>query len=86
MIDPAKILGSKILLVDDQQANIQLLEMMLRRLVNKYGWDGLAKRFKLNCLKNDPSIPSLLNFLRKTPWARAKVEELYRNSKFWTKD
>lgn len=62
------------------------LEMMLRRLVNKYGWPGLAKRIRINCLKNDPTIPSVLNFLRKTPWARAKVEELYRNSRFWTRD
>ena len=53
------------------------LEMMLKRLVNKYGWDGLAKRVRINCLKNDPTIPSVLNFLRKTPWARAKVEALY---------
>ena len=62
------------------------LEMMLRRLVNKYGWPGLAKRIRINFLNNDPTIPSVLNFLRKTPWARAKVEELYRNSKFWTND
>ena len=62
------------------------LEMMLGRLVNKYGWPGLAKRIRVNCLKNDPTIPSVLNFLRKTPWARAKVEELYRNSRFWTND
>ena len=48
------------------------LEMMLRKLVNKYGWDGLSKRIRLNCLKNDPSIPSVLNFLRKTPWARPR--------------
>ncbi|MDP2401735.1 MAG: VF530 family protein [Actinomycetota bacterium] len=62
------------------------LETMLRKLVNKYGWDGLAKRIRINCLKNDPTISSVLNFLRKTPWARAKVEELYSNSKFWTRD
>mgnify|MGYP001430045563 CR=1 FL=1 len=48
------------------------LETMLKQLVNKYGWDGLAKRFK-----------SSLTFLRKTPWARSKVEELYKNSRFW---
>lgn len=47
---------------------------------------ALAKRIRINFLKNDPTIPSVLNFLRKTPWARAKVEELYLNSKFWTKD
>lgn len=61
------------------------LEMMLKRLVNKYGWDGLARRIRINCFKKDPSFKSSLAFLRKTPWARAKVEELYKNSRFWTK-
>jgi uncharacterized protein (DUF2132 family) len=60
------------------------LEAMLRKLVNKYGWDGLAKRIDVRCFKSDPSISSSLKFLRKTPWARAQVEELYLNSKFWT--
>lgn len=59
------------------------LEMMLKRLVNKYGWDELAKRIKIKCFCNDPNFKSSLNFLRKTPWARSKVEELYKNSKFW---
>lgn len=62
------------------------LEMMLKRLVNKYGWDGLAKRVRINCLKSDPTIPSVLNFLRARPRRLAKVEELYRDSKFWTRD
>ena len=62
------------------------LEIMLKKLVNKYGWDGLAKRIKINCFKNDPNMKSTLTFLRKTPWARKKVEELYLNSKFWTRD
>jgi uncharacterized protein (DUF2132 family) len=62
------------------------LETMLRRLVNKYGWDGLAKRVDINCFKSDPSINSSLKFLRKTPWARKHVEDLYVNSKFWTRD
>lgn len=74
----------------DQHANDPLhgitLETMLRKLVDKYGWDGLAKRVKANCLKNDPTMSSVLNFLRKTPWARKKVEELYLSSKFWTRD
>lgn len=60
------------------------LEMMLKRLVNKYGWDGLAKRIKIKCFSNEPNFKGSLNFLRKTPWARNKVEELYKNSKFWT--
>jgi uncharacterized protein (DUF2132 family) len=62
------------------------LETILRKLVNKYGWDGLAKRIDVNCFKSDPSINSSLKFLRKTPWARQQVEDLYVNSKFWTAD
>ena len=62
------------------------LDTILRKLVNKYGWPGLAKRIDVNCFKSDPSINSSLKFLRKTPWARKEVEDLYVNSKFWTKD
>jgi uncharacterized protein (DUF2132 family) len=62
------------------------LETILRKLVNKYGWDGLAKRIDINCFKSDPSISSSLRFLRKTPWARKQVEDLYVSSKFWTQD
>jgi uncharacterized protein (DUF2132 family) len=62
------------------------LETVLRKLVNKYGWDGLAKRVDINCFKSDPSISSSLKFLRKTPWARKQVEDLYVSSKFWTQD
>ena len=62
------------------------LETILRRLVNKYGWGGLAKRIDIKCFKSDPSINSSLKFLRKTPWARQQVENLYVNSKFWTRD
>lgn len=54
------------------------LEMMLTSLVNHIGWEGLAQRISINCFKNDPSIKSSLKFLRKTPWAREKVEELYK--------
>ena len=61
------------------------LEIMLRKLVNKYGWPGLAKRVRVNCLKNDPTMGSALAFFRRTPWARKKLEELYLNSKFWTR-
>ena len=62
------------------------LETILRRLVNKYGWDGLAKRIEIKCFKSDPSISSSLKFLRKTPWARKQVEDLFVSSKFWTND
>jgi uncharacterized protein (DUF2132 family) len=62
------------------------LETMLRKLVNKYGWDGLGRRIEINCFKSDPSINSSLKFLRKTPWARKQVEDLFVASKFWTRD
>lgn len=53
------------------------LEAILNRLVEQYGWDGLAKRIDIRCFKNDPSIKSSLTFLRRTPWAREQVEALY---------
>lgn len=53
------------------------LETMLIMLVEDYGWAGLAWRIKINCFKSNPSIKSCLTFLRKTPWAREQVEELY---------
>jgi uncharacterized protein (DUF2132 family) len=53
------------------------LEKVLIALVEKYGWEDLATRIKINCFSNDPSIKSSLKFLRKTPWARKKVEGLY---------
>jgi len=53
------------------------LEMMLNELVKIYGWNELADRIRIRCFARDPSVKSSLSFLRKTPWARAKVEELY---------
>ncbi|WP_276574419.1 VF530 family protein [Pseudomonas tohonis] len=53
------------------------LAKILEELVAKYGWDGLAKRIDIRCFKSDPSIKSSLTFLRKTPWAREKVESLF---------
>lgn len=53
------------------------LEKALTRLVDEYGWEGLAWRININCFKNDPSVKSSLKFLRKTQWARDKVEQLY---------
>jgi len=53
------------------------LEAILTDLVAKLGWEGLAKRIDIRCFKSDPSIKSSLTFLRKTPWAREKVEALY---------
>ena len=55
------------------------LEMILNRLVDHYGWEALGIRIKIKCFSNDPSVKSSLKFLRKTPWARTKVESLYIN-------
>ena len=54
------------------------LESILNHLVKTYGWEKLGKEINIKCFTNDPSIKSSLTFLRKTPWARAKVEELYK--------
>jgi uncharacterized protein (DUF2132 family) len=56
------------------------LEKMLTRLVEYYGWKQLGKIINIRCFNNDPSIKSSLTFLRKTPWARKKVEDLYLRS------
>lgn len=53
------------------------LEAVVVRLVEHYGWDGLASKININCFKSDPSVKSSLTFLRKTPWAREQVEQLY---------
>jgi uncharacterized protein (DUF2132 family) len=53
------------------------LEMILTHLVQHFGWEALAERININCFKSNQSIKSSLTFLRKTPWARKKVEDLY---------
>ena len=53
------------------------LEALLTELVARHGWDGLARQIDIRCFKSDPSIKSSLTFLRRTPWAREKVETLY---------
>ncbi|HHC7403285.1 TPA: VF530 family DNA-binding protein [Vibrio parahaemolyticus] len=53
------------------------LEKIVTRLVEHVGWNGLYERVRVNCFKKDPSIKSSLKFLRKTQWARDKVEALY---------
>ncbi len=53
------------------------LEMMLNHLVKQFGWEELGKRIPIRCFTHDPSIKSSLKFLRQTPWARKKVEDLY---------
>ncbi len=56
------------------------LETIVTYLQETYGWDGLYDRINVNCFKENPSIQSSLKFLRKTPWARQKVETLYVNT------
>lgn len=53
------------------------LESIVVQLVDHYGWVGLVGRVNINCFKNEPSVKSSLKFLRKTPWARQQVEQLY---------
>jgi uncharacterized protein (DUF2132 family) len=53
------------------------LERLLTELVEHYGWEELGRRVEIRCFLFDPSIKSSLTFLRKTPWARAKVEQIY---------
>ena len=53
------------------------LEMIVNQLVEQYGWAELGKRIPIKCFNENPSIKSSLKFLRRTPWARKKVEELY---------
>ena len=67
--------------MSDKQANNPLhgitLESLLSELVSLYGWQGLAERLPINCFSNEPSMKSSLSFLRRTSWARQKVEALY---------
>ena len=53
------------------------LEAILNELVAYYGWERMGERIRINCFNSNPSVKSSLTFLRKTPWARKKVEELY---------
>ena len=53
------------------------LEMIVTELSERYGWEELGRMVPINSFKNNPSIKSSLTFLRKTPWARKKVEDLY---------
>jgi uncharacterized protein (DUF2132 family) len=53
------------------------LEMIINKLVDHYGWEELGHRINIRCFYSDPSVKSSLKFLRITPWARVKVENLY---------
>ena len=67
--------------MSEEQPNSPLhgitLEKIVTRLEQHYGWKGLAQRININCFKSDPSVKSSLKFLRRTQWARDKVEDLY---------
>ena len=70
--------------MENTQANNPLhgvtLEAMLEHLVAKYGWEAMGARINIRCFNHDPSIKSSLAFLRKTPWARTKVEQMFLRS------
>jgi uncharacterized protein (DUF2132 family) len=57
------------------------LEVIVTRLVDQYGWEDLGRRIPIRCFTNNPSIKSSLTFLRRTPWARKKVEDVYLMSR-----
>lgn len=67
--------------MNESQHNNPLHGITLKQIVTEleeyYGWDGLASRININCFKSDPSLKSSLTFLRRTLWAREKVEKLY---------
>jgi uncharacterized protein (DUF2132 family) len=71
----------KIQLMSEKQANNPLhgitLEQIVNSLVDYYGWNELGKRINIRCFTSDPSVKSSLKFLRRTAWARTKVEELF---------
>lgn len=60
------------------------LKTIVTKLIDDYGWEELGKRINIKCFTSNPSLNSSLKFLRKTPWARQKVEELYLRSQ-WLK-
>ena len=57
------------------------LEQILNSLVENYGWEELGQFVNIRCFNNDPSVKSSLKFLRRTPWARKQVEDLYLGMK-----
>lgn len=58
------------------------LETIVTRLADHYGWEALGEQINIRCFQADPSVKSSLKFLRKTPWAREKVEQLYLDTRF----
>ena len=74
----------KIIVMSEQHPNDPLhgvkLAEIVQYLVAEYGWEELGNRIKINCFRSNPTIKSSLTFLRRTPWAREKVENLYIRS------
>ncbi|HAT30480.1 MAG TPA: hypothetical protein DCW29_06375 [Janthinobacterium sp.] len=68
--------------MNEQDLNGITLEAIVTRLQQHYGWAELGKRIEIQCFISEPSVKSSLKFLRKTPWARTKVEQLYRGTQF----
>lgn len=68
--------------MNQQDLNGVTLEAIVTQLQAHYGWAELGKRIDINCFTSDPSVKSSLKFLRKTPWARSKVEQLYLETHF----
>jgi len=67
---------------NEQQSNPMhgvTLEQILNELVAHYGWNAMGQKIEIRCFTTDPSVGSSLKFLRRTPWARAKVEAMYRD-------
>ena len=67
--------------LDHEMLHWVTLKMILEYLIEKYGFEDLDKRFRVNCFANNPSLNSSLKFLRKTDWARNQVQGLYVKSK-----
>jgi uncharacterized protein (DUF2132 family) len=70
-------MGSQFMTQKNNPLHNITLEKMLTQMVEQHGWEYLAEQIKINSFHFDPSIKSSLTFLRKTPWARKKVEDLY---------
>ncbi|MBC7756438.1 MAG: DUF2132 domain-containing protein [Bdellovibrio sp.] len=75
--ETADRLGTELLAQPKNPLHGMTLEAIVTALVGHFGWEALAQRIPVNCFTHDPSIQSSLKFLRKTPWARSKVESLY---------
>jgi uncharacterized protein (DUF2132 family) len=71
-------------LMNNEPSNNPMHGMTLEKIINYleqyYGWEELGNRINIGCFNNNPSVKSSLKFLRKTPWAREKVEKLYRKT------